>query len=63
MAAWGSLPLPTCLVFPQLETSARFLFGQPGRDTDLSPGDVAQPCAGSQLPSSKPTTQPGWAVE
>ena len=51
----GEFATAHLLVFPQqppalqLDTCARFISGQPGRDSDLSPGDVAQPSAGSQL--------------
>lgn len=57
------------LVFPQqplalqLDTSARFVSGQPGRDSDLSSGDVAQPSAGSQLQTYLPRLAGQWGEE
>lgn len=52
----GQFATAHLVVFPQLETRARFVFGQPSRDSDLSPGNVTQPCAVSQLQAH----HPGW---
>lgn len=65
----GEFATAHLLVFPQqplalqLDTSARFVSGQPGRDSDLSSGDVAQPSAGSQLQTYLPRLAGQWGEE